>query len=292
VAAAVLVMAGGCSDTQGMIYRLRSAVAGRQAPPEGTVALQPLAPVRRDIFTRSYRLGETYTVGTGGSVVSIKNYSVTERVGHATALRDFGQTCRRRWLRGGSDLCEAAPLASVRGAMGSVFDVVAAVTEQEGQYFAVAMPSDGSSQVYLLVDPTGRLRRGSYVAWREDLSPGSSLGRVPVIELEPDLAMDSQAPLFSFDSVERFVFMGPGYLSFDLVFTGTRDTVRGELITFAYREFGRDSTDRPAFERSLQFPVSQQIVEVERLRIEVQPIGYNELRFRVIADGQPAPTVR
>ena len=291
--AAAIALLGGCSEMQAMNASLRGAVGasqGPERPAEGTVALQPLAPVRRDIFTRSYRLGETYKVRTGEPVVSIKNYSITERVGHATVLRDFGQTCRGGWPRRETALCDSAPLEAVRGAMGSVFDVVAAVTLPDGQYFAVALPSDGRSQVYLLVDPTGRLRREAYVAWREDLSPGSSLGRVPLVELTPDVAMDSQTPLFSFESVEKFVFMGPGYLSFDLVFTGTRDTVRGELITFNYREFGRDSTDLPTFERPLQFSVAEHVIELERLRIEVEPVGYNELRFRVIADGQPAPT--
>jgi hypothetical protein len=272
--------------------RLRTAVVGEKGPPKGTIALQPLAPVRRDIFTRSYRLGDTYSARTGETVVSIKNYSITERVGRATVLHDFAQTCRRRIFGGEATPCDSSPLSAVRGAMGNVFDVVAAVTLSDGQYFAVSPPSDGSSQVFLLVDPTGRLRRGAYVAWREELTPGMTLGRVPVVEHSPDLALSSDEPLFSFESVEKFVFMGPGYLSFDLVFTGTRDTLRGELVTFAYREYGRDSTDKPTFERQLQFPASQPIIEIERLRIEIEPVGYGELRFRVIGDGQPAPTSR
>jgi hypothetical protein len=292
----MLVLLGGCSEMQAISLSLRGAVGAPPAAegplPKGSIALQPLAPVRRDVFTRSYRLGETYTARSGGSVVSVKNYSVNEKVGRATVLRDFGQTCNNRWLRREVSLCNDSPLDAVRGAMGMVFDVVGAVTLPDGRYFAVAPPADGSSQVYLLVDPTGRLRHGAYVAWRESLTPGYSLGHVPLVELTPDLAIDSQSPLFSFESVENFVFMGPGYLNFDLTFTGTRDTARGELMTFNYREFGRDSTELPAFERPLQFPVSQQIIEIERLRIEVEPVGYNELRFRVIADGQPAPTTR
>lgn len=287
----VATLAGGCSEMTGLGARLGFVPMDPAMATEGTVALQPLAPVRRDIFTRSYRIGETYTARTGEAVVSIKNYSITERVGRATVLRDFAQTCRG-FLGRRTTLCDSQPLEAVRGALGGVNDVVAAVTLSDGQYFAVALPSDGRSQVYLLVDTTGRLRRGAYVAWRENMSPGMTLGRVPLVELEPDVALDSDSPLFSFESVERFVFMGPGYLSFDLVFTGTRDTVRGELYTFSYREFGRDSTDRPAFERSLQFPVSEPVIEVGPVRIEVEPIGYEQLRFRVIGDGQPPPTER
>ena len=66
---------------------MRSTVAGPapplEAPPDGSILLQPLAPVRRDIFTRSYRLGETYTVHTGEQVVIVKNYAITEKVGRA-----------------------------------------------------------------------------------------------------------------------------------------------------------------------------------------------------------------
>lgn len=294
VAAAPLVLAlvalVGCSSTEGMgsfFGGPTPSPRASQPPPEGSIALQPLAPVRRDIYTRSYRLGEAYTVRSGEPVVSVKNYAVTERVGHATVLRDFGQTCKGRWPRREVALCEDPPLNAVRGAMGSVYDVVAAVTLPDGQYFAVALPSDGRSRAYMLVDPTGRLRRGGYLAWREKLSPGSSLGHVPLVDLDPELLLDAQTPLFSFESVEKFVIMGPGYLSFDLIFTGTRDTVRGELMTFSYREFGRDSASKPAFERPLTFAVHQHILELENLRIEVEPIGYSELRFRVITDGQP-----
>ncbi len=292
LAAAAALVLGGCSEMQALSYSFGTSSTPPPArAPSGAIVLQPLAPVRRDIYTRSYRLGDVYTVATGSQVVSIKNYAITEKVGRATVLRDFSQTCRRSFPRGGQPkLCDDQPLAAVRGTMGSVFDVVGAVTLPDGQFFAVAPPTDGSSQVFLLADPTGRLRRGAYVAWRENLSPGYSLGSVPLVELEPEIPLASSQPLFSFESVEKFVFMGPGYLSFDLVFSGTRDTLRGELMNFLYREYGRDSTDRPTFERALQFPVDQHVIEVERLRIEVEPIGYNELRFRVIADGQPAPT--
>lgn len=293
VLVASMLVAAGCSSFQAMGLRVRTAFVGEpEGAPDGTIALQPLAPVRRDIYTRSYRLGDTYSVRTGETVVSIKNYSITEKVGRATVLHDFAQSCGLGLFGRETGPCEDSPMSAVRGAMGNVFDVVAAVTLEDGQYFAVALPSDGHSQVYLLVDPTGRLRRGAYVAWREELSPGMTLGRVPLVEFSPDRALSSEDPLFSFETVEKFVFLGPGYLSFDLVFTGTRDTLRGELVTFAYREYGRDSNDKPAFERMLQFPSSQAIVEVDKLRIEVVPVGYNELRFRVIADGQPPPTSR
>lgn len=292
-ATAALLLVPGCSSFQAMGVRMQNlVVGGEQGPPEGTVALQPLAPVRRDIYTRSYRLGDTYTARTGETVVSIKNYAITEKVGRATVLHDFAQTCGAGFLGRDNGPCEDSPLSAVRGAIGNVFDVVAAVTLEDGQYFAVAPPSDGRSQVYLLVDPTGRLRRGAYVAWREELSPGMTLGRVPLAEFAPERALSSETPLFSFETVEKFVYLGPGYLSFDLVFTGTRDTLRGELVTFDYREYGRDSNDKPAFERMLQFPASQPVIELDKLRIEIVPMGYDQLRFRVIADGQPEPTTR
>jgi hypothetical protein len=258
---------------------------------EGPVFLQPLAPVRRDIFTRSYRVGEVYTARVGESVVSVKNYSVTERVGHATALRDFRQPCRKLLSSEAGD-CTRGPLSLVRGTMGSVFDVIAAVTLPDGQYFAVALPPESGTHAYLLVDPTGRLRRGAYVAAREADSHAYAVGRVPVLEQRIELPLDAEAPLFSFESVERFVFMGPGYLSFDLVFAGRRTAPRGDSYTMMYREFGRDSTDAPAFEQSLVFPVTQQEVEVGRLRIRVETVTPEEIRFSVVEDGQPAPSGR
>lgn len=295
---AMCLLASGCSEIQDVSHSLSATFLPKPAPEpvaaqpvasSSQLLLQPLAPVRRDIFTRSYRLGETYSIHTGAPVVSIKNYSITEKVGKATALRDFAQLCRRRMFapRKGSP-CTDPPLSSVHGSMGSVFEVIAAATFPEAKYFAVRMTPDNQSEVVLLVDTSGRLRPGEYVAWRDDLSAGVALGRVPLDLLSPELQMNVSTPLFSFESVERFVYMGPGYLSFDLIFTGTRDTPRGELMTFTYREYGRDSSDRAAFERTLQFPTSDPVIEVQDLRIEVEPLGYNDLKFRVIADGQPA----
>ena len=296
--AAGLLLLSGCSELYDIRHSLsstlRPALPSAPAVDEPVVTsdtellLQPLAPVKRDIFTRSYRLGETYTIQTGGTVVSVKNYSVSEKVGKATALRDFGQLCRRRMFapRDGAP-CDESPLSAVRGSVGSVFNVIAAATLPEAKYFAVAMPSDNRSQVVLLVDTSGRLRSGAYVAWRDDLSANAALGRVPLELIQPTIPMNVDAPLFSFESIESFKHMGPGYLSFDLLFTGTRDTPRGDQMTFTYREFGRDGSDRPAFERLLEFPSGTPVVEVQNLRVEVEPVGYNSLRFRVIADGQP-----
>jgi hypothetical protein len=293
-AAVVVALAAlaGCAEMQVIPTKLRTAVAGPPSLPEGAIVLQPLAPVRRDIYTRSYRLGETYSAKVGDTVVSIKNYAITERVGRATALKDFSEICKARWQRRRApSLCEEPPMRAVRGTMGSVHQVAGAVTLADGQFFAVAMPQDVASQVYLLVDPTGRLRKGAYIAWREALEPGTTLGQVPLVEFASPYPLSSDEPLFSFESVEKFVYMGPGYLSFDLVFVGTRDTVRGELMNFSYREYGRESTNRPTFERLLRFPANDPVIEVEKLRIEVEPSGYNELRFRVIADGQPESRV-
>ena len=187
----------------------------------------------------------------------------------------------------GSTACTEMPLAAVRGEAGAVFDVAAAAVTSSGRFFAVAMPAGDASEVYLLVDPAGRVRPGAYVAWREALLPGQALGRVPLREYSPKPAIESEEqPLFSFETVDSFAPGAAGYLSFDLVYTGTRDTPRGEVTTYLYREYARDRADKVVFERPLTFPVSSPVVAVGDLRLEVEPVGYSEIRFRVIQDGR------
>jgi len=283
---AVSMLASACATVESVAERTKGFAFGRAESDSGRLHLQPLAPVRRDIFTRSYQVGEAYDAGVGAPIVSVKNYSVTERVGHATAVRDFAQECKRV-LRRESSPCEEGPLSMVRGAMGAVFDVIAAVDLPDGQFFAVRVPTEGKGDTYLFVDPTGRLRQGAYLGWRDVDTHGAALGRVPVQDYQPDVPIDSADPLFSFETTERFVFMGPGYLSFDLVFTGVRESTRGNVYTLLYREFGRDNSQAAAFEQLMQFPVSDRDVRVAGLHIEVESVSADSIRFRVVEDAQP-----
>lgn len=289
-AVAIASLGAGCSS-MGNIVRLRGSDEPAATPRKAEsvrVEVQPLAPVRRDVYTRSYRVGETYDSARGETMVSVKNYSVTERVGRATALAPFQQECRRRFSREPRP-CDDAPLASVRGAAASVFDVVGAVEMLDGSYFVVHMPSDGKSETFLLVDPNGRLRRGDYVAWREPQSHGFALGRLPVATMTPDFGLASDVALFAFETVERFVYMGPGYLSFDWTFLGTRTTPRGDVFVISYREFGRDSGDSPSFVRTAAYPVDQKEIAIGALRAKIEAVGDASIRFQVVADDQPPP---
>lgn len=251
-----------------------------------TLRLQPLASTTQNVLTRSYSVGESYTSRVGEPMLSVKNYAVSERVARATALRDFEQLCDRL-MSEEPGLCMEAPLGSVRGGLGSVFDVQGAVSTPDGDYFALALPSsDKRDVIYLLVDTEGRLRRGAYVVWRRADSKGYSVAGVPLAEAVVELPLDDEAPLFTFENQQTLAASGPGYLNYDLVYLGSRSTPRGDNIFLSYREYGRQATDHLMFEQNLQYPASQRDIDAAGLRLHVETADAETITFRVVEDSQ------
>ncbi|HYC01031.1 MAG TPA: hypothetical protein VEC57_17990 [Candidatus Limnocylindrales bacterium] len=279
----------GCGTLEARMYDLQQlapdALVGPGAP-QG-LQLAPLVSNQRNVFTRSYHIGETYTSRAGEAMISVKNYTVMERIGRATALADFEQTCGRSLLGRRGVSCRRIPLAAVRGTAGAVFSVVGAVRTADGDYFAVAMPAEPGTEVYLLVDRRGALRKGAYVVWRRSKVAGLNAGGVTLDEVVPDsLLFEEDKPLFRFETVERFVASGPGYLNFDVVYSGFRSGSRTDNYVLTYREYGRDATDRASFTQQLPFSIANRDIDIMGLRVHVEDVTPDSITFQVLQDAQ------
>ncbi|HYC56623.1 MAG TPA: hypothetical protein VEL28_16960 [Candidatus Binatia bacterium] len=278
----------GCGTLEARMYDLQQlapdALLGSGVP-EG-LQLSPLVNSQRNVFTRSYHIGETYTSRAGEAMISVKNYTVTERVGRATALTDFEQTCGRRMFGDDPIPCRRVPLAAVKGAAGAGFNIVGAVRTPDGDYFAIAMPSEPGTEIYVLADRRGVLRKGAYVAWRKSKSQGLAAGGIPLEEVAPDSPIEEGRPMFKFETVERFVASGPGYLNFDVVYSGFRPGSRGDNFVLTYREYGRDASDRANFTQQLPFSAGSRTVDIMGLIVNVEAASPDSITFQVLQDAQ------
>ena len=261
------------------------AAHARLAPaPLETLRLEPPSSTTTKVLTRSYRVGESYTSRVGEPMLSVKNYSLRHQVVHASALRDFQQVCDRL-LSEKPGACADAPLSSVHGSLGTVFDVQGMITTPDGDYFAVSLPvPDGKDVVYLLVDENGHLRAGGYVAWHRNDSRGHSVSGLPLAEVVPPFPIDEESPLFKLDSEETFTGSGSGYLNYDLVYAGSRATDRGDSVFLSYREYGRQKTDHLVFEQNLQYSITDRDIQVAGLRLHVDTANPESITFSVVED--------
>ncbi len=252
---------------------------------EGFVHGQGVPSRQRDVFSKNYQLGERYSSGLDEPMVSVKNYSVIERVARAVAIQDFVQVCE-------GEPCQEDPLARVRGNLGEVFDVTGAVEDAGVPHLLIRMRDlaaeragrDVKGEVYLAVDLDGVLRQRGYVLWRMDGERRQSPKGLPLRELVPTEPIGVAGPLFTFETEETFLSGGKRYLSYDLIYRGLRRGPRGSTYGLLYREYSRDSTELPVFEQLLQFPVGNSSIDILGLRLTVHAVDADSITFTVVED--------
>jgi hypothetical protein len=246
---------------------------------------QGLPSVTRTVMSKSYRVGEPYRVALGAPMISVKNYNVAERVARAVALEDFEQACGSL-LSGGSRSCADAPLSYIRGSLGDTFDI-AGVTQVGGvDYYMVALPAE-TGHAYLLVDGAGHLARGGYLAWRDAKDERYHVRGMPHDLLAPSRRVESAGPLFGLESDETFVAGGARYLNYDIIYGGLRPSIRGEVFTLIYREYGRDGGQIPVFEQHLPYPVGETTIDLLGLRLAVTDAAADGIAFSVAQEALP-----
>ena len=223
--------------------------------PDGIVYRESVPSKSRRVFSKSYEIGQRYTVSAGEPLVSIKNYTVQERVARAIVLEDFEQQCGAA-LGGAPGACDDGLLGKARGSLGDVFDVVGAVTVGGFLYYMIDLDADGGDG-YLLADPEGYLRPVEYIAWRAESDRAMHRRGLPHETIAPAFAVETSGPLFQYETEDTFLRAGSGYLNYDLIFRGTEYGHHGTMIHLVYREYRRDATQTPAYQTVLTYPASR-----------------------------------
>ena len=237
---------------------------------------------KRTVYSKSFQVGERYTVGVGEPLLTIKNYDVTDRVTRAVALQDFEQLCKGL-VESFPAPCRDVPLRFVHGNLGDTFDVSGVLVSDGPPAYMVAMPSE-AGRLYLLTDAQGNVRDSVYLAWRPEGDDRFSVRGVPHEPIRSNVILATSGPLFDFESDEIFESGGASYLNYDLIYGGLDAGSRGRLMRVIYREYRRDSTDRPIFQQELQYAVSQTRFDILGLRLLVHEATDEGLVFSVVEE--------
>lgn len=243
---------------------------------------QTVPSAKRKVRSKSYRLGEPYRVGRGEPMVSIKNYTVAERVVRAVALEDFAQICGGGALSA-AKTCSDVPLQYVQGGLGDTFDIIGTTDLNGVTFFMVALPG-AEGRAYLLVDSNGHLARDRYVAWRAKDDDRFHVRGNPHDLIATAPRIETAGPLFSLESDEAFVNTGSRYLNYDLVYNGITQTTRGPVFHMLYREYQRDATQVPIYQQDLAYAVGEREIDVLGLRMTVGAVDAQGISFSVVQE--------
>jgi len=270
----------------------------------------------RTVLRKDYSLGVRRVAAVGDVMLSLQNYTVTDRVVAAVALEPFSQPCsplrsapgtsaraKPVHRRSGhdqeeaSDLVEeAAPIASpcqagrlsyVRGVEGDRFAVGGSHREGGNLYYMVQFDAGNQGIVYLAADARGRVKQGDYLAVvpeaGEDDMVATPLG-VPLHTLKLRDSLERERPLFRFEVDETVDPLAPDFKHFALMYEGTTYDHRGMVYHLLYREYRRDEGDLPLFEQSLAFAGETSTIDILGFRIRVHNVDDRQIIYTVQRD--------
>ncbi len=272
---------GGASEPEEPTGIPEQAQVKRQFP--DALFLRPIPGTEREVLSKSYQVGERYTVSIGQPMVGIKNYRVFDRVARAVALEDFEQLCPRM-LSPEPGRCDEPPLGAMRGSLGDTYDVRGSILGDGGfLYYVIALPSEGG-RAYALADADGYLRPEMYLGWRGVEDERLSVHGIVLDRVESAVPLESAAALFSYETEEQLVAGSGTYVNYELVYQGLGRDPRGPAYAIVYREYRRDGSQEPSYEQVLTFLGSQSEVDLLGMLIAVHSATADAITFTVLGD--------
>jgi hypothetical protein len=285
---------------------------------EGRVLYMTSVPVSsRTVLRKDYTLGARRTAAVGEVMLSVENYTVSDRVAEAVALEPFAQPCKAsRGTSGsparskpsyrrsagnesasmaedavetapGTRACQAGRVSYVRGAENDRFTVAGAFREGGNLYYLIEFNAGSEGTVYLAADARGRVKAGDYLftapAAGEEERIATPLG-VPLRVLSPSASLQRESPLFRFDVEESVDSLAPDFQHFALLYEGTTYDHRGMVYHLLYREYRRDESDLPLFEQSLAFAGETSTIDLLGFRMRVHDVDDRQIIYTVQRD--------
>ncbi len=235
----------------------------------------------RTVLQKDYAIGARRVAASGERMLSVKNYTVSDRVVGATALGDFEQRCS-----GPSDSivrCENGSMAYVRGQSGERFSVGGAMRQGGNLYYLVAFDAADHGVIYAAADARGRLKPSGYLAKGVSNAEITELG-VPLLPVATKAPIASEGSLFRFEVAEEIDPLAPNFQHYSLQYDGTTYDHRGMVYHILYREYRRDGSKTPLFEQSLAFAGETSTIDVLGFRIRVHDVSDKQIVYTVQRD--------
>jgi len=248
------------------------------------VYMQPAPSRTRPVISRGYRIGEQRSAALGEAMFVVRNFTGSERVVSAVALRPFRQLCKRPKTGevATDDLaCRSGRLAYIRGSEHDRFDVAGAIGDSGTIYYMVKVPtSDGA--IELAVDGNGRLRPGRYAAWSPSNAAATPAG-VPLRWQDTPVELTDE-PLFQLETTETPVPGDANFVHYAVVYRGVTMDYRGLVFHLLYREYREGDETTPVYEQNLDYVSGVSIIDVLGLRLRVHDVNENQIVYTVVSD--------
>ena len=248
------------------------------------VYMQPTPTSTRAVVTKNYAVGQRRVATVGEPMITVRNYTAADRVVAAVALQPFRQLCRKP--KEGIDpeklVCSSGRLSLLRAEPRDRFEVPGGFVEAGKAYYFARIPGKGGD-LYLVVDTTGRVRPGDYVAWAPDDVKKTPVG-VPLRWQDTPVPLQVSGPVFRYETEETLVPESANFVHYELVYKGTTYDFRGMVYHIHYKEFRRDNPSLPQFVQNLEFAGNASTVDVLGLRLRVHDVNDSQIVYTVLRD--------
>jgi hypothetical protein len=263
---------------------------------DGRVLYMDDVPVStRTVLQKDYAIGVRRIAQVSEPMLSVKNYTVSDRVLGAVTLEDFEQTCGSSRTADQTQeavdkeaaivRCTTAPLSYVRGQRETRFGVGGAFRQGGHLFYMVEFDAAENGLVYIAADTRGRLKTGDYVG---HVPLGAATVVTPLgipfdlVSITDPLPRDRA--LFRFEVNETIDPLSPNFQHYSLTYQGTTYDYRGMVYHLLYREYRRDGSKNPLFEQSLAFAGETSTIDVLGFRIRVHNVSDKQIIFTVQRD--------
>jgi len=237
----------------------------------------------RTVVEKDYTIGARRVAASGAPMLTVKNYTVSDRVVGAVALDDFEQRCP-----GSNDTevrCKSGGRAYVRGQANERFSVGGAMRQGGNLYYLVSFDAAEQGIIHAASDARGRLKPTDYLfrAPRDAHAVATPLG-VPLSPVSIKTPIVRDTALFRFEVDKQVDPLAPNFQHYGLFYEGTTYDHSGMVYHILYREYRRDGSSDPLFQQSLAFAGETSTIDVLGFRIRIHNVSDKQIVYTIQRD--------
>ncbi len=218
-------------------------------------------------YRKNYEIGVPRSAAVGDTIVSVKDYYIAT----STAQKIFTASNGFRAL-----LSWAISADTYLVAFTSTLIPVAAEVVIDGRHYYLIEGKSPIGRAFngIYIGDDGSIRTDRYHIRIPGSNEASGSDALQSIKIIP------QNTTFTYSESKRSEIQSKGYINYDIVFTGKS----GDQLNFVYREYSKDDFARQAFFQNLTYSASEPMIRFRNLRIRVESVNNEGIRYSVIED--------
>ena len=218
------------------------------AKPVEIMEIPPVEPER--ISVKNYEINRLQLAYVGDAIIKAKDYWVR----HDTKSK----------IRCLNDFTLQHPFGSHSGARGTTYEISGTIMDEDKKRYLVKFPN--MDNLNFGITETAQ--------WANFVVDDANERRGSIMSLTPEDTTFEFVDQTRIDESRDFV-------NFEIIFNGTtRDAVK-----LLYLEYTPEDTTRPAFQRTLTYPIDTDIIRFRQIRIKIHEVTRESISYTVLEDG-------